>query len=245
MTANRTYYPYMENYNSSDPTKFTISCNTMVDNVRKQSFIVCDKDGIDHIFYSAGAYQSERFLPWSLTEFKDTMTGGNSYGHPSLYNGPTVSDDRNDYLLIGSSFVRNDISPNQFYRSEIQVNSDGFFYKYNENPGQTTTSKMLPWTRGRINTHLVFNKNGIARDFHGTTLAFIIVGFCQNIGNVFIAVSIMNGTILYKKDLLTGADWDHAALTISFSGTTLTLSSNADGYNYVSLFGDGISDAYM
>lgn len=174
------------------------------------------------------------------------MTGGNSYGHPNLYNGPTVSAYRNDMLLVGSTFIRDDISPNQVYRTELKIYNDGLNYNYYDGSGgAAVASALLPWTRGRINTKLVFNKIGVTLDFQGTTLAFILIGFCQNIGNVFIAVSISNGTIVSKKDLLTGTDWDHSALTISFSGTTLTFSSNAEGFNYVSIFGDGISDAFL
>jgi hypothetical protein len=231
-------------YASSDENTYVMALKC-TNNI--QHGLRCDTIGLQYDVTNTTT-QSTNFtqlLPWSLTEFKNTMTGGNAYGHPNLYNGPTASADRNDYLVIGSSFVRNDITPNQFYRSELKAYKDGLNFNYYDSAGAAVASWLLPYTRGRINTKLVFNRTGISLDFQGTTLAFILIGFCQNIGNVFMAVSISNGTIVSKKDLLTGADWSSPALTISFSGTTLTLSSNSDGFNYVSLFGDGISDAYI
>ena len=231
-------------YNSSD-RQWWLDLTQRSDTPEQYELVV-NTDGIEHRYSPYNQAQQTLWkIPGTIGNDWNTMIGGNAYGHPNLYNGPTVSGSRNDYLLIGSSFVTDNISPNQFYRSELLVTTDEFTYNYYDNSEQATISRMLPWTRGRINTKLVFNRTGISLNFQGTTLAFILIGFCQNIGSVFIAVSISNGSIVSKKDLLTGTDWDHSALTISFSGTTLTFSSNSDGFNYVSIFGDGISNALL
>lgn len=63
--------------------------------------------------------------------------------------------------------------------------------------------------------------------------SYLIMGFCQGVGSVMIAIKLTNNTISSIIDLFTGTNFTNSALSFSFESNRLTITSTRATNSYI------------